>query len=150
VRIHAPALEAVLAHARAAWPQECCGVLLADGAAGATITRVLRAENEETSDPGRRYVLGRHAHLEAVELELAGRAHILGYYHSHPHAGPQPSCRDAELAAEEAVYLIVGLQQGRAEPAAWRWTPHGFAREPLQVPDSSPDTTRPIAFPRGA
>ncbi len=133
MRIHPAALNAVLSHARAAWPQECCGVLLAEDPDGLAVTRVLRAENEEAAAPGRRYILGRKAHIQAVELEVAGRARIAGYYHSHPHGGAEPSVSDAELAGEDVGYLIVGMGGGAPRTAAWRFEDGEFVPEPLEA-----------------
>jgi len=125
-------LDLVLAHARAALPRECCGILLAEGHDRSTVTRALPAENEERACPGRAYLIGHKAHIKAIEMEAEGAARIVGYYHSHPCGAPAPSARDAELADQEAAYLIVGFQDGRCEAAVWRFDGHGLVSEPLK------------------
>jgi proteasome lid subunit RPN8/RPN11 len=144
MRIDAGVLQTVLDHARATWPRECCGILLAEGDAPRSVTRALRGENEERGDPRHKFRLGRRAHLHAVELELAGRARIAGYYHSHPHGGVAPSTHDAEMAAKDSRHLIVSA----SNVAAWRWTGQRFIREPLDVEPAAPgrrDAPNPAA-----
>jgi len=132
MRITRQALEVVLDHATRQWPRECCGILLArDGSQVASAA--LEAANEEPQRPETRYILGHEAHLKAVEMEFAGEATIVGYYHSHPRGGPEPSARDRELAAEGASYLIAGRRDEEWEAAAWRFTGRGFEPEPLEV-----------------
>ena len=60
-------------------------------------------------------------------------ATIVGYYHSHPRGGPEPSARDRELAAEGVSYLIAARRDEEWEAAAWRFTGRGFEPEPLEV-----------------
>lgn len=132
MRIARKALEIVLDHAAWASPSECCGILLAENGSGVA-SLVLRAANEEAEDPRQAFVLGHHAHLRAVEMEFAGRATIVGYYHSHPHGGSEPSARDRELAAEGVAYLIASRAGRGWQAAAWRFDGDEFVGEPLEV-----------------
>jgi len=132
VKIMRKVLYAVIVHARACRPEECCGILLVTGADG-VIDRVLRAENVERDHREWGYKLSHHTHIEAVRMECAGEARIAGYYHSHAVGLPVPSSRDASQAVAETTYLIVSLANEPPVPAAWRWTDDGFAGVPLEV-----------------
>ncbi|HVC20859.1 MAG TPA: M67 family metallopeptidase [Vicinamibacterales bacterium] len=104
VRIARGALRAILAHARAAAPDECCGLLVGrpDG-----IERAVAARN--LSDSRTRYLIDPRQHFAAIRAAReAGRA-VVGFYHSHPSSAPIPSDRDlAEATYPDAVYLIAG------------------------------------------
>jgi len=134
MKITRQALDAVNDHARASRPQECCGILLMSESD--VVDSVLAAENVTSAQPDQTYALGHQAHLKALDLECCGRARIAGYYHSHPVGPARPSPRDAEQAAPDTTYLIVGLAHGRPEPAAWQRTQDAFAREALEVIES--------------
>lgn len=133
MRIHGDVLGGVFDHARTQWPRECCGILLADAGDHGVVRRALPARNADPDCPEQGYVVDPETHVAAIELERAGEARVVGYYHSHPHGGAIPSRRDAELAAEHASYLIVGLQGGGCEAATWRWAGTSFVLEPLDV-----------------
>ncbi len=126
-------MESIVAHARESLPRECCGILLVDAGDPSTVTSALRAENAAKDHLEQEYVLGHKAHLKAVELESSGHARIDGYYHSHPGGGTKPSDRDRKQAVCSATYLIVGVDDGAVEHAAWRFEGDSFASEPLEV-----------------
>lgn len=125
-------LEAIVAHARSSCPLECCGILLSEPTRAELVTGLLPAENT-ADDPRRRYILGRQAHLRAVELESAGAARIAGYYHSHPGGGCRPTQHDLEQAVPETRYLIIGLTGQDVRWGLWRLRAGRFESEPLVV-----------------
>jgi len=133
VKIQRDVLDAIAAHARDNAPHEACGILLADPTDPRIVSAVLPAENVETTAPRHRYLLGHREHLRAVEMEAAGEAAIVGYYHSHPAGDAQPSPRDAEQAVPDVTYLIVGLRNGWIHHAVWRFAGDSFVQEPLEV-----------------
>ncbi len=98
--------EAMVAHARAARPEEACGLLAGD-AEGRLVfcyptTNILRSATNYTIDPTEHFRALRHAESRGWEL--------VGAFHSHPHTEPFPSPTDVELAAEpDWIYVIVGL-----------------------------------------
>ena len=125
-------LEATAAHARASRPLECCGILLAEGAGALVATRALPARNA-AEHPLDRYVLGHEAHLDAVQLEADGAARIVGYYHSHPGGECRPSPHDLDRAAGDLPVLIVAVNDGAVDYAAWRLQGAAATQEPLEV-----------------
>ena len=124
--------KSIAAHARQSRPWECCGILLAEPSAPEVVTRAVYAENV-ANDARKRYVLDPKAHIRAARMEREGVVRIAGYYHSHPDGGSRPTPRDIEQAVASICYLIVGLDNGRAEFGAWRFGGGLFTTEPLEV-----------------
>ena len=110
--------EGILAHARAGYPHEVCGVLL--GSASHDEVRVARTvpvTNQEMERPAVRYQI---APEELIAVQRSARADgqdIVGYYHSHPDHPAQASRFDAERAWSGYVYLIVSVANGEAVDA---------------------------------
>ncbi len=127
------ALESVAHHAGESLPCECCGILLAQGEELSTVSCALPGENTETEHPQQRYSLGHQAHIRAVEREASSDDRIVGYYHSHPDGGTQPSRCDTTQAVVGVIYLIMGIGGGLIEWATWRLVGNHFVREPLEV-----------------
>ena len=106
--------------AEAAYPEECCGILLGrevDGERRAE--RAMGAENVAEGSKRERYVVDPRAIL-AAERE-AGGMKVVGFYHSHPDQAAVPSATDAAGAWEVYSYVIVSVRAGVAgEMRAWR------------------------------
>jgi [CysO sulfur-carrier protein]-S-L-cysteine hydrolase len=105
--------DAVVAHAQADAPNECCGYMrLSDG----RVDEVFRAENLRNSPYG--YEIDPKSLLAANDLDDDGFG--VAIYHSHPRSPAEPSQTDINLAHyPHWVYVIVSLAD---EPAlrAWR------------------------------
>lgn len=61
---------------------------------------------------------------------------MVGFWHSHPGADPEPSSHDLDLAWPGASYLIVTVRSAGGEPKAgemrsWRLHEGRFVEEPL-------------------
>lgn len=111
--------DALLAHARAGFPLEVCGLLLGQGN---RVLQVVPVENV-ADDPRHYYRMDERAlarHLSSLSGQ--GLA-LLGFYHSHPHSRPTPSDTDiAQAHYPDTPYLIVSLNGAPAAPAdmaAW-------------------------------
>ena len=110
--------EVLHAHAARAWPEECCGALLAD-ASGLISARPL--ENTATDR--------RHGFLVSARDYLRLEAHadenglvLAGFYHSHPDAPPTPSAADADAAWAQMWTVIVPVTAGvPGVPRAFRF-----------------------------
>jgi proteasome lid subunit RPN8/RPN11 len=109
--------EAMVEHARAEAPNECCGMVASrDGAA----VRVYPATNAEAS-PFRFVIDAReqleiHNEIEAAELDLGA------IYHSHTRTEPKPSQTDINFskAWPGVLWIIVGLAGEDAQVRTWR------------------------------
>ncbi len=123
--------------AEAAYPEECCGLLLGreDGRGGIVVARLVPSANL-AADRRRRFeidpaVLARHWR-GAPE---AGAERLVGLYHSHPEGRAAPSAADAASAWEAGwLWLIVPVAAGRAgAAAAWRLAAAGGPFEPVPI-----------------
>lgn len=119
----------IIAHAREASPEECCGLIggLIEGKAQS----IYRARNI-AGDPLTSYEAAPEDLFAAQRAMRERGEQLLGIYHSHPRAAdPQPSATDVRLAYyPSAVYLIVGLEGPepclrafRIDEREGQWTP---------------------------
>jgi desampylase len=123
----------ITAHATAAAPDECCGILLGKREGDEiTVRQVAAVPNVFEGDRRSRYELDARTHLRVQREARAAGLGVLGFYHSHP-AGPAvPSQADVERAWLGYAYLIVTL--GDAEPPARCWRLDRKAGRFIEVP----------------
>lgn len=111
--------DAMIAHAYAELPAECCGLLagtIADGVGQVNehypLINALKSPTEYESDA--RGMFAAHKAMRASGTE------VLAIYHSHPTSEPIPSKRDLERNyAENVVNLIIGLRGAAADVRGW-------------------------------
>lgn len=105
--------ETLVAEAARAAPSECCGLLL--GRTG-RIENTVAAANI-AADPTRGFEIDPATLLRTHRAARGDGQRVIGHYHSHPNASPQPSLRDAARAAADGqIWLIV------AAGAVTAWT----------------------------
>jgi proteasome lid subunit RPN8/RPN11 len=108
---------ALLQHARAERPLECCGLLV--GRAGQIVASV-PSPNIARSAAEYRVDDRLHIDLRRVLRRFRPQLDIVGVYHSHPRGPATPSPTDLARAMYPSwVYVIVGLAQKRAQIAAF-------------------------------
>lgn len=99
------AIETLHAEAVRAAPDECCGLLLGQGA---HIGEARPAANV-AADPRRRFEIDPRALIDAFRAERIGGPEVLGYYHSHPSGPAGPSAVDKAMAhGDGRIWAIVG------------------------------------------
>lgn len=105
-------------HARATYPEECCGLLIArpeeaTEAEARTVIDALPLPNEFDGERRRRFLV-RPEQLRAVEQRLDRRiGAVAGFYHSHPDHAARPSQLDEENAWPWYSYVVIGLTATR-------------------------------------
>ena len=127
--------DAMLAHARAELPAECCGLLAGKVDAGfgrvtqhLPLINALTSPTEYESDPRSMFVA--HKAMRAAGTE------ILAVYHSHPSTDPSPSRRDRERSySDQIVNIIIGLRRVEPKVRGW-WLMADGAREAAWEIDS--------------
>lgn len=137
------AAAAIAAHAAAAYPEECCGMLLAQPAAppGAPdlparrdpihIVDVIPAQNLAHANRSSRFILDPRAYIHADREATARGLTLVGCYHTHPDHPAIPSATDVSLAWPDFLYLILRITaHGPAELRAWRYE----QAEPRELP----------------
>jgi proteasome lid subunit RPN8/RPN11 len=116
VRIASSLVSEMAAHARATYPDECCGFLIAspdplDPGSPRTIVAVEAAANEFEGERRRRFLV-RPDELRAAEGRLEGTDRsVAGFYHSHPDHPGRPSQFDQEHAWPWYTYVVLGLDR---------------------------------------
>lgn len=124
VRIAGAAWDAIVRHAAESWPEECCGLLIGDGAA---IVEARPARNVAT-DPRRRFRIDPADHFSALRSARRSGWRVCGAYHSHPKSAPTPSETDLAEAFDDEEFVHVIVRPGArpalagAEVAAYRFS----------------------------
>ena len=134
LKISRSVLDEVDAHAREAYPEECCGLLIATGEK--KVIDCVRMKNEHSGPKHDRY------HIDPLELYRADRAAsqrglvVAGIYHSHPDYPAALSRFDLDHAFPWYSYFIVSVGSGGTKDRR-SWTPNekhtGAAEEPIEV-----------------
>lgn len=117
-RIAGDALIHIEQHAHEAYPDECCGALIArDG----RIVRAVRLPNTTAAGARRRFRIGPSDYRLAEQQARDIDGTLAGFYHSHPDSPARPSQHDLEQAWPNLLYTITAVNRGKpAETTAWR------------------------------
>lgn len=118
---------AIVVHARAEAPRECCGLLIGTDA---EIIDAVPARNL-AERPETRYLIDPRDHLRAIREARARGLRVVGAYHSHPRSAATPSATDAADGFPHFLFVIVGLGAEPPEITAWSWADGNFAAVPL-------------------
>jgi proteasome lid subunit RPN8/RPN11 len=124
--------EQMLAHARAEAPRECCGLLVG---AGMRVTRAVPVANV-AADARARFEIDPQRQFELLRALRGSAEAVIGHYHSHPDALPQPSAHDLAMAHDpEAVWIILAPDRPENAVAAYRCADpaQGFTRLELAL-----------------
>jgi proteasome lid subunit RPN8/RPN11 len=124
--------EQLLAQARAAAPRECCGLLVGQGM---HVTRAVPTANV-AGEPNRRFEIDPQSQFDLLRALRGTDEDVIGHYHSHPGAAPEPSAHDLAMAHDpEAAWVIVSPDQPQDTIAAYRCPnpAHGFIRLDLTL-----------------
>ena len=117
VTIARTALLAVVSHARATAPSECCGLLL--GRDGEIVEAVETANVAD--DHLSRFMIDPGNHIEGRREARRRGLDVAGFYHSHPRSAARPSAADqAEASYPDHIYLIVSLAHEPPEVGLFR------------------------------
>lgn len=114
-----PIRDAIVAHARAEYPNEACGLIVGDGAAadGGTALRFEPTRNKAASPY--RYEIHPEDLLRLTIATDDADEVFWGIVHSHTHTPAVPSPTDIGLAFyPDALYLLVSLSDVEADPVS--------------------------------
>lgn len=151
LRLSASHRAALRDHALAAYPKECCGLLIGrdgeaagdgddrhdgddnandrDGGASSDtllVTKVLPSVNQDPAGGARAFEVDPELILTWHKRLRGTPERIVGHYHSHPDEPARPSATDLERAWEPGmIWLIVGVGRGLAEIAAFQYQEEG-------------------------
>ncbi len=119
----------LLAEARSAFPNECCGLL--EGAREDEAIRVttLHSAANVSPDPLLGFEIDPAVHLRLLRTLRGTGREVVGCYHSHPNGRAAPSDRDRANGCEEGfVWVIIAVGAQEAVLAF-----HGPQFDPLPV-----------------
>ncbi len=99
--------------ALAAYPRECCGLLIGRREGEALVVDAVAESENLSGRPHDSFEIDMRLRLR-LQKELRGTGReVVGHYHSHPDAPAEPSRRDIEQAWEQdMVWLIQGIDHG--------------------------------------
>ena len=104
-------VETIRRAAAAAYPEECCGLLVGRGADELTVTRVVTTLNV-AADPRRRFAIDPQAQFDLLRATRGTSERVIGHYHSHPDGSTALSAHDLAVAFDpEAVWVLVALNK---------------------------------------
>lgn len=139
IRARRALLDRIRAHARQAYPEECCGLLVGQALAtgGVALTAIEPSANVTAAAARDSFEIDPGVRIRLMRRLRGSSEAIVGHYHSHPDGPAQPSARDAAAVLEaDLLWLIVGVDAtGSGEVAAFRFDParRGFRRLALVV-----------------
>ena len=134
IEIPRTVVRAIEEHARAAFPEECCGFLLGSATEPRRLVEARRAKNTAPEDRARRYVIDPLELLHTDEEARAKHLDLIGIYHSHPNHPAAPSEFDRSRAANWYSYVILSIRDRRpGDLTAWRFDESGRRFEPEEI-----------------
>ena len=123
IRIAAEPWEVMVAHARRAYPNECCGAMLGSAADGVKAVReALPLENAFTGEQDERYELRLEDLLAADRAARERAMELIGIYHSHPDCDAYFSQTDLKNSCPWYSFVVLSIRNGEFHHAN-SWLP---------------------------
>lgn len=124
IRIEPEPWQTMVAHAQAAYPNECCGAMLGTIDGGQKLVRVATPlENSYQGEQNQRYELRPEDLLAADRAARERKMDLIGIYHSHPDCGAYFSQTDLKNSCPWYSFVVLSIQQGRFDHAN-SWLPN--------------------------
>jgi proteasome lid subunit RPN8/RPN11 len=113
IRVEPEPWAAMVAHARASYPDECCGAMLGSTDGDTKIVRqAIALENAFEGAQAARYEL-RPADLLAADKAARERhMDLIGIYHSHPDCDAYFSTTDLKNSCPWYSFVVLSIQRG--------------------------------------
>jgi proteasome lid subunit RPN8/RPN11 len=100
--------EHLASEARAAFPNECCGLIEGVATSEGWRAMALHGSKNLAAYPARRFLIDPQVHFELLRTLRGTDRAIIGCYHSHPDGRVEPSARDRDEAMDGGfVWLII-------------------------------------------
>ncbi|HEY2016908.1 MAG TPA: M67 family metallopeptidase [Bryobacteraceae bacterium] len=124
IRIEPEAWEAMVSHARQAYPNECCGAMIGSLADDGKQVRVaMPLENAFEGAQAARYELRPQDLLAADKAARERSMDLIGIYHSHPDCDAYFSKTDLENSCPWYSFVVLSIQKGEFHHAN-SWLPN--------------------------
>lgn len=129
IKIAKEMLDDIRSHARRAYPDECCGMLLGGVNEGSKVVKkvvalenlrthpehaqkILPLERPGTETARNRFLIDPGGQMQVERQARQAGLEVLGYYHSHPDHAARPSNYDREYAWPWYSYVILSVERG--------------------------------------
>jgi len=124
IQVHPEPWQAMLEHARRAYPNECCGAMLGstDGDRK-TVRAAMALENSFAGAQAARYELRPEDLLAADKAARERQMDLIGIYHSHPDCEAYFSKTDLENSCPWYSFIVLSIQKGEFHHAN-SWLPN--------------------------
>ena len=123
IRIESGPWQQMVAHAGAAYPNECCGAMLGRiDDAGKTVTIALPLENAYEGPRASRYELRPEDLLRADKEARSRNLDLVGIYHSHPDCNAYFSETDLKNSCPWYSFVVLSIRNGAFDHAN-SWLP---------------------------
>lgn len=118
IRINNQAWEVMVAHARATYPNECCGAMLGSVDGDAKLVKVaIPLENAYNGAQNARYELRPEDLLRAEKEARAQGMDLVGIFHSHPDCDAYFSETDLKNSCPWYSFLVLSIKNGEFDHA---------------------------------
>ena len=113
IRIEPEPWAAMVAHARASYPNECCGAMLGgtDGETK-TVRQAIALQNVFEGAQAARYELRPEDLLAADKAARERHMDVIGIYHSHPDCDAYFSATDLRNSCPWYSFVVLSIQKG--------------------------------------
>jgi proteasome lid subunit RPN8/RPN11 len=124
IRIDTEPWQAMVAHARRTYPNECCGAMLGtiDGD-GKNVREAIALENAFDGAQAARYELRPEDLLAADKAARERGMDLIGIYHSHPDCDAYFSTTDLQNSCPWYSFVVLSIQKGEFHHAN-SWLPN--------------------------
>ena len=131
IEIDAEPWRQMVEHARATYPNECCGAMLGTVTDGQKrVVEAMPLENAATGPQRERYELRPEDLLKADREARSRKMDLVGIYHSHPDCGAYFSETDLKNSCPWYSFVVLSIQKGEFDHAnSWLPNPDQTAAE---------------------
>jgi proteasome lid subunit RPN8/RPN11 len=123
IRIEQDPWAQMVEHARAVYPNECCGAMFGTSSNGTKlVTSAMRLENAHQGSQAARYELRAEDLLKADAEARKRKLDVIGIYHSHPDCDAYFSETDLKNSCPWYSFVVLSIKQGEFDHAN-SWLP---------------------------
>ena len=112
IRIEKEAWEAMLAHARQAYPKECCGIMLGSDGDPRNVRLAIPCSNAYEGEQKDRFLIDAKDQLLADRRARELGMDVLGFFHSHPDCDAYFSATDLKYSWPWYSNVVMSIQNG--------------------------------------
>lgn len=117
LRLSPPLRAQLIAEARVAFPNECCGLIEGVRDGDSIRAAALHPTANLADDPAAGFEIDAAVHLRLLRTLRQTDREVVGCYHSHPNGKPVPSERDRACDVEEGFVWIIAALTATDVPA---------------------------------